>query len=129
MISHTTENSYLYTYMYTEGWGFESHQRQHIFLCNLMLCLSHVSEYSSRMYPSLCLILHTAHCDNLPDIENGEVKVESRDIGGVATYSCKEGYRLEGDTQRTCTADGEWSGSEPTCICELSILQYISGIF
>jgi CUB/sushi domain-containing protein len=54
-------------------------------------------------------------CDPLPNITNGQVRVDSRDIGSVAVYSCNEGYGLDGDSLRTCTADGVWSGREPSC--------------
>ena len=37
----------------------------------------------------------------------------------VATYSCQsEGYAIVGDEQRTCQADGNYTGTEPTCMCE-----------
>ncbi len=41
-------------------------------------------------------------------------------IGTVATYSCLEGFRLEGSPDRNCvgddsTSDGNWDGVEPVC--------------
>ena len=33
----------------------------------------------------------------------------------TATYSCNDGYTLEGVTTRTCLASGSWSDSAPTC--------------
>ena len=39
-------------------------------------------------------------------------------FGDVAKYSCDEGYILNGPAKRTCQADGEWSGSMPTCQSE-----------
>ena len=36
-------------------------------------------------------------------------------VGSTASYSCDEGYSLEGSQQRTCRSDGLWSGMEPTC--------------
>ena len=33
-----------------------------------------------------------------------------------ATYTCNDGFAISsGDDTRTCEANGEWSGSEPTC--------------
>lgn len=31
-------------------------------------------------------------------------------------YTCEPGYRLEGETIRTCEADGAWGGEEPVCV-------------
>ena len=36
-------------------------------------------------------------------------------FGDQATYSCIEGYRLEGDRVRTCQSSGFWSGRAPFC--------------
>lgn len=33
----------------------------------------------------------------------------------MATYSCNNGYILEGENTRTCQDSGLWSGSEPSC--------------
>ena len=35
--------------------------------------------------------------------------------GSIALYSCQEGYTLNGNDERTCLSDGEWSGADPTC--------------
>ena len=33
-----------------------------------------------------------------------------------ATYTCNDGFIISsGNGTRTCEANGEWSGSEPTC--------------
>ena len=37
-------------------------------------------------------------------------------FGSQATYTCNDGFVISsGDDTRTCEANGEWSGSEPTC--------------
>ena len=33
----------------------------------------------------------------------------------VATYTCSESFSLIGPANRTCQANGEWSGEEPSC--------------
>ena len=35
-----------------------------------------------------------------------------------ATYTCDEGYTLEGNSVITCQADGTWSDGAPTCKSE-----------
>ena len=55
-------------------------------------------------------------CETLPDIDNGEVDITGTVFDSVATYSCDEDYRLDGDMQRTCLSSGTWSGSEPQCM-------------
>ncbi|GFR11206.1 sushi, von Willebrand factor type A, EGF and pentraxin domain-containing protein 1 [Trichonephila clavata] len=36
-------------------------------------------------------------------------------FGGRATYSCREGFRLEGPRIRECLSNGKWSGHDPIC--------------
>ena len=55
-------------------------------------------------------------CGNLTDPANGEVShTAGTTFGETATYSCDTGYNPVGDSTSTCQADGEWSGSAPTC--------------
>ena len=54
-------------------------------------------------------------CSNLEPPQNGNIVTTSTQFGGKATYSCTEGYQLEGDEVRTCQANGFWSGSAPFC--------------
>ena len=37
-------------------------------------------------------------------------------FGSSISYKCDEGYRITGNTERQCQADGSWSGSSPTCL-------------
>ena len=46
---------------------------------------------------------------------NGMVAFDANTVGSQANYSCSESYVLNGITTRICQADGQWSGSEPTC--------------
>jgi len=48
-------------------------------------------------------------------LNNGMVEFDANTVGSQANYSCSEGYVLNGITTRVCQADGQWSGSEPTC--------------
>ena len=39
----------------------------------------------------------------------------------VVTYTCEEGYTLQGSNNRTCQSSGQWTGSVPQCNRELAI--------
>ena len=55
-------------------------------------------------------------CGTLNATTNGQVNHSAgTTFGQTATYSCDIGYTLEGNSTRTCQANGMWSGSEPTC--------------
>ena len=45
----------------------------------------------------------------------GLVKVSHYLLDGVATYSCKYGYKLIGDDTRKCYYDKSWTGVAPIC--------------
>ena len=62
------------------------------------------------------LILTVVNCGNLTDPANGSVNhTAGTTFKQTATYSCNTGYGLVGDSNRTCQATGNWSGSVPTC--------------
>ncbi len=56
-------------------------------------------------------------CGTPPKPDNGRVDVEKTTFQSKATYSCGPNYRLDGDMERSCLAEGTWSGSLPTCQC------------
>ena len=61
------------------------------------------------------LLITTAPvCPVLAAPANGQVDATVRDFGSVATYSCNDGFALNGEATRTC-GDGEWTGEAPTC--------------
>ena len=37
------------------------------------------------------------------------------DVGSVVRFSCEPGYVLRGSSERTCHANGSWSGTQPEC--------------
>ncbi len=62
------------------------------------------------------LFLRTGtECDQLKPPEYGDVKLSGLTIGSHATYTCEDGFELLGNEFRSCEADGEWSGTDPTC--------------
>ena len=64
----------------------------------------------------ILLSLTAVDCGSLTDTANGSVNhAAGTTFGENATYSCNTGYNLVGDSTRTCQAEGNWSGSEPTC--------------
>ena len=68
-----------------------------------------------RNLRNIFLIL-TVDCGTLTDPVNGSVTHSAgTTFKQTATYSCNTGYGLLGDSNRTCQAIGNWSGSEPIC--------------
>ena len=63
-------------------------------------------------------------CPDLPDPDDGSVKVTGRYPGQKATYSCNEGYQLVGFATRSCSHSGKWSGKAPICKRELLPQEY-----
>ena len=55
-------------------------------------------------------------CPALPDPVNGAVTWPSLTVGSIATYTCDDGFELEGSMTRTCESSAMWSGDEPICI-------------
>ncbi|XP_064476715.1 sushi, von Willebrand factor type A, EGF and pentraxin domain-containing protein 1-like [Ornithodoros turicata] len=55
-------------------------------------------------------------CSNLTAPENGSVTFTTTAVGAVATYTCDEGYVLQGPATRKCSSSGEWLYSAPICI-------------
>ena len=67
-------------------------------------------------------------CGGLAEPDDGQITftpgvVATADTGlnAVATYACSEGYSLDGDAMRTCQANGQWDGAEPSCTCKLLV--------
>ena len=60
-------------------------------------------------------------CGNLANPTNGEVDLTGTIVDSTATYSCDDGFTLQGQSTRTCQDDGQWSGSAPTCERKLDV--------
>lgn len=54
-------------------------------------------------------------CGGLDALENGSLTFDATTFGSVASYECGVGFTIVGDAERTCRADGTWSGTEPFC--------------
>ena len=48
-----------------------------------------------------------------------QVMVINTTFNSTANYSCQVGYNLVGTAERTCQANGSYSGVEPSCMSEL----------
>ena len=60
--------------------------------------------------------LITADCGPLSSPASGSVATPSGTTMDMdAEYTCITGYLLTGNPIRTCQADGQWSGTEPSC--------------
>lgn len=58
-------------------------------------------------------------CERPPSVHNGIVKLsdDTEEDMVTATYSCDDGYKLQGDTHLQCDLDSdEWQGEPPTCV-------------
>ena len=54
-------------------------------------------------------------CPDLPNPLGGVVNLTSRIIGSTVTYSCNEGFILNGSAEGVCQEDGTWSITPPSC--------------
>ena len=59
--------------------------------------------------------ISVALCPILTDPANGMVTWTGLTPGSTATYTCDEGFELNGVQNRTCQSDGAWSDVPPTC--------------
>ena len=68
-------------------------------------------------------------CDDLSNITNAVItyspSTSPRLMDSVATYTCQLDLPLVGNAQRTCQADGSWSGTEPYCQCQCDYSLYL----
>ena len=70
---------------------------------------------SSSCNHSLNFIPTEILCPDLPNPLGGVVNLTSRTIGSTVTYSCNEGFILNGSAERVCQEDGTWSITPPSC--------------
>ncbi len=90
-----------------------------------MVLYSVVKKYVSVL--CIIFICNTAiTCSPLVSVANGDVMYSTNSasifiFGSTATYSCTEGFLLQGNTERSCGGNGRvvngvWSGLAPLCI-------------
>ena len=64
-------------------------------------------------------------CPTLSNPENGQVMVNTLTVGGVATYTCNNGFTLTGASMRMCVQNGvigQWTMAKPTKCLQLGEL-------
>ena len=80
--------------------------------------------FSHTVTQSIWASSFSASCPELT-LANGDVS-QTNTEGGTASYTCHSDYSLvDGDSPRTCQADGNWDGTEPQCIGWLSGYKYV----
>ena len=63
-----------------------------------------------------CVFSVAVSCGPAPKAPtNGQQNISSTTFGSTVTYTCNRGYTLQGNSIRTCMANGRWSGRPPTC--------------
>lgn len=55
-------------------------------------------------------------CGQPPALINGQVRGNDYRYGKHIEYQCFSGFLLKGEKNRTCLADGHWSGTMPECL-------------
>ena len=74
-------------------------------------------------------MFHVLFPHNPPVVDCGSVMVSSplqvsqtnTTFNSTITYSCQLGYNLVGTPERTCQANGSYTGVEPSCMSELLV--------
>ncbi|XP_072038779.1 uncharacterized protein [Amphiura filiformis] len=73
--------------------------------------------------------MNVINCGVLNSPTNGRVVVSRANVGGVAYYSCNDGYMVMGLDRRVCQGNGQWFGMAPSCqlIPEIGPSSFIMG--
>ena len=57
------------------------------------------------------------NCGAPPALPNGQNHGSDYSYNATVTYSCNAAnFKLSGSQERTCQADGQWSGVQPACL-------------
>lgn len=63
----------------------------------------------------MLILLTEINCGELDGPRFGRVSFDNTLLGALATYSCDNGFILEGNRLRMCGSDGLWAGDPPMC--------------
>ena len=102
-----------------------------LYMYNMWMCLQDCAcDYlHAFQFAANCMFLHCSYkesctctllagisCGPAPDAPaNGQQISSGTTIGSTVSYTCNRGYNLQGDSRRTCMANGYWSGRASTC--------------
>ena len=95
-------------------------------MCTLIVCVHSVYTF---LFVLKCMCLHYSYkqsctcaliaavsCGSAPKAPaNGQRNVSGTTFRSTVTYTCNRGYTLQGDSRRTCMANGQWSGVTTRC--------------
>ena len=93
----------------------------HVTICIVNVCVAFVHAVYACLGTYVALLLAMSisvgvSCGHPGILRFGRVDTSAgTSFGDVARYSCDVGYTLNGAAERTCQADGQWNGTEPTC--------------
>ena len=80
-------------------------------------CHSHID----LLCVALSLSTVADDCGPLNPPTDGLVSITGTTVGSTATYTCNDGFGLQGQSTRTCQTNGQWSGSAPICQRKLDV--------
>nr|XP_057920570.1 sushi domain-containing protein 2 isoform X3 [Doryrhamphus excisus] len=66
-------------------------------------------------------------CGWLAPPPNGKKEGTTYLEGAKVRLSCNDGFTLEGSVERTCEADGHWSGGDTSCVLSSNIAGIVAG--
>ena len=88
-------------------------------LSTRVLQLAHYKHYSS--VSDLIVGILPGDCGATHAPANARTSTSGTTVGHTVTYMCNSGYKLMGNSTRTCQSNGQWSGSQPSCARELAV--------
>ncbi|KAI4890927.1 hypothetical protein NFI96_009969 [Prochilodus magdalenae] len=60
-------------------------------------------------------ICEAVHCATLEDLANGRTICSGNSYGSSCSFTCNDGFLLQGATEMTCTESAQWSQELPYC--------------
>ena len=102
-----------------EGFDFR-YQKEVVYYCNKGYKIQGVNRRtctSAKVWDSESPACVRVECPLPGNITNGEILINSfpPKYKDIATYSCYEGFELNGTAEISCTSSGTWSASPPVC--------------
>ena len=64
------------------------------------------------------------HCPHLVPPERGSKSSNETKFGTTVSFSCIEGYEIDGNSRLTCLSTRNWTSSEPNCSRKHVLIEY-----